>query len=660
MRAKARTRRLSWVVIGLVSLLCACGDGSSVTSTPAAPHAALEWPMYGGRLERLFFNPNETAITKSTVARLVPRWRFLTGGVVMASPVVAEIEPPGEPRVTTVFVSSWDRHFYALRASDGSVVWTFEFKMQPGSAFQQSSSAAVADVDGRRVVYIASGETMYCLDAPTGELIWQFDAGTGCTTCDRQNERNEIASSPAFFDGRVYFGMDVNELPTGKGGLFALDARSGVLRWYFDVDTASTCRPNGDDAVRRFDGFHTAATLGLPDGFFATRSGCNFDRTPDGCGNIWSSPSIDVQRRMLYITSANCERPVGTTDATPTYNEAVFAVALDGTPAWVWRPREIDPRDVDFGAPPNLFTLEIGGTSRAVVGAGSKDGTYYVLDRDGVNALSHKTEPYWATNVVPGGSQGGLIAPAAVGEARILFSTAIGDDANSFADFQTPAAWGLDATTGLVAWSNAKALPSFSPTSAIPGIVFMGSILGTLYAYDSATGAQLAALRTGGALSSAAVVVDGQVYVGAGTGAHEGPPEDIGYKAAGIPNPITAFCLAGTDGCSEADKCNTGTPCTVTQLGVNGMCHSEHAPDGVACQIGTLGGTCQAGICTLSHLNCDDGNQCTRDVTQPSGCMYESEPPTTSCSVNGHIGVCRDGYCDLSTGVSANGQPTQR
>ncbi len=398
-----RPTRASLVLLAL--LLPACGGSVGVTPAPSTPQLAAEWPMYGGGLERLFFNPNETKITKHTVAQLVPRWRFLTGGVVMASPIVAAVDRQGEPGLKTVFVSSWDRHFYALRANDGSMVWSFAFKTQPGSAYQQSSTAAVADIDGHRRVFVGSGETMYCLDAATGDEIWELDVGTGCTTCDRETERNEIASSPAVFEGVVYFGMDVNELPTGKGGFFAVDARTGVLRWYFDLETAATCRPNAGDAVRRFDGFHSATSLGLPEDFFATRTGCNFDRTPDGCGNVWASPSIDVNRRLLYASSGNCDRTVGSTGASPAFNEAIFALALDGTPAWAWRPRALDPNDVDFGTPPNLFTAEIGGAVRDVVGAGGKDGTYYLLDRSGVNALTGKTEPYWIRNVVPGGSQ---------------------------------------------------------------------------------------------------------------------------------------------------------------------------------------------------------------------------------------------------------------
>ena len=123
--------------------------------------------------------------------------------------------------------------------------------------------------------------------------------------------------------------------------------------------------------------------------------------------------------------------------------------ALDtatGLPAWVWRPREVDPEDLSFGAVPNLFEIEFAGETREVIGVGNKDGNYYVLDRDGVNELTGVVEPYWAKRVVQGGAIGGLIASAAVGEGKILFSTAVGLDLDNP---QLPAAWGLEASTGL-------------------------------------------------------------------------------------------------------------------------------------------------------------------------------------------------------------------
>ena len=205
------------------------------------------------------FNEHETLLTKETVGRLVAKWKFPTAGPVAASPVVATVDVPGEGPVRIVVVGSYDGNVYAIRATDGSELWRFAVKPHPGVSFGLiTSSATIAQVGGRQRVYVAGGETMYALDAATRELLWEFDAGTGCIVCGTRAERNEILSSPAVLPEQdlVLFGMDVNENTPGKGGFFALSAEDGRLRWYFDVDTGAVCRPDDGDDVRHFGHAH--------------------------------------------------------------------------------------------------------------------------------------------------------------------------------------------------------------------------------------------------------------------------------------------------------------------------------------------------------------------------------------------------------------------
>ncbi len=642
-RHAARAARAALVAL-ILATLSACSDSSSPSTPPAG--TAGEWRLLGGSLERTYFNSRETRITKETAPRLVPLWRFTTGAIVTASPIVAQVDLPAEPQAQLLFIPSWDGTFYALHTRDGSLAWSHRFKPHPGASYPQAGSAAVEDLDGRRTVFVASGMTMHAFDAASGELLWEFDAGTGCTDCDVLAERNEILSSPAVLEGVVYFGMDTND-SVGKGGFFAVDARRGALKWYFDLETGATCWPNDDDHVRRFDGYHTEVELGLPAGFLATRRGCSFDRTPTQCGNVWSSATIDAARRMLYTASSNCDTdddpdtPLPPPPMPP-YDEAVFALDIDtGEPVWRWRPREVDPEDLAIGAVPNLFTAEIGGATREVVGVGCKDGTYYVLDRDGTNEITGKVEPYWQTNVVPGGAFGGIIASAAVGEGKVLFSTAIGTD---IANPQRPAAWGLDAASGTVRWSNPDAMPGYAPTSAIPGVVFMGSIGGSVTAYDSDTGAELVRLAGVGPIASPAVVVDGRVFFGSGTGERGGNPGQIAFQSSLVPSPISAFCLSGSDGCPEGGSCDDGNSCT-SDAGTQAGCSSEPLPDDTACTIGDLPGHCRDGACILDATICPDTSQCTRPVAGRRGCTYEAEPDGTACTVRDAPGECRSGSC---------------
>ena len=540
----------------------------------AAPAPGGDWPTFAGGPRRLFFNPAETQITAANVTGLRLKWKFHTGAIVTASPSVAVVDLPDEGPTQVVFTQSWDHTLYAVRLRDGSEVWRFPFPAYPsgpGGSYPNVASVDVSVVGGVQRVSVSSEQTMYSIDARTGAELWHFDAGTGCLVppglCGFSGERNEIESSPLVADGKVFFGMDVNDDVGGKGGLYAVDALDGRLVWYFDLESGMTCRPDPGDDIRRYDGYHSETELGLPAGFLATRSGCNHPRSANGCSLVWSSAAYDAGRGRIFIDSGNCD-----TDSDPTtprppppmppYDDAVFAIALDGTPVWRWRPLDVDNADLDFGAPPNLFTIDVDGSPRDVVGVGKKDGTYYVIDRDGTNAHSGvqwddadpSQLPYWRRNVVPGGPQGGVIATAAVDEAngRIYFSTAPGTDVFNP---QRPTVHALDLQTGTILWENTaevNADASFASTSAIPGVVFVGGAMsGALRFYDASNGTKLGSIPVAFVLASPPAVVDGHVLIGGGIGQASDDPTDPANIVSHIPSDVKAFCVSHTLACDE-------------------------------------------------------------------------------------------------------------
>ncbi len=545
----------------------------------------VEWRTLGRTPQRSYFNPNEYKLTQQNVAGLVRRWEFPTTAIVTGSPSVATIDLLDEGRTPLVFFQDWNGVVYAVRLADGSEAWRFQAEQQPGAGYPGAASATVEALDGEDRVFIAYGETMYALDAATGTEVWRFAAGTGCRDalgappglCGFLGERNQVESTPALVADTIVFGMDVNDRELGKGGLYGVDARSGHMRWFFDLESGATCRPDAGDAITRFDGYHSEQELGLPAGFLATRAGCNVDRTPTGCGNVWSSPATDLGRGLLFITSSNCDtdEDPGTNKPGPNmppYDEAIFALDFDGNPVWRWRPREIDPLDLAFGAVPNLFAIEVAGRSVDVLGVGGKDGTYYVLDRDGVNESSGVAWndadpaqlPYWRTQVVPGGDIGGIIASAAADEQRrrIYFSTAPGLDV--FAT-QRPTMHALDMDSGAIVWDNGQATgirndASYAPTTAIPGVAFTGSVFAPqLRGWNTDTGALPYAgfisdqLLTN-AIASAATVVDGTVLVGTGIGTRSGDPHDVSDSLSREPRTLVALCVPGTLGCGECQN----------------------------------------------------------------------------------------------------------
>jgi outer membrane protein assembly factor BamB len=523
-------------------------DGVAVLSGDLEP--SRQRSLAGGPRRQAFYG-DESIITPANVANLGVRWTHSAGGAITGSPVVADVDVPGEGVIRVVYFLSWDRNVYAVRLIDGSLLWKALTDRQPNATFPTATTVDVADVDGRDLVYVGSGEVFYALDAATGAEVWRFTVGTGCGTlgvggpfpgfCDAagDDERNEIEGSAFVADGTVFVTMDVNDKAVGKGGMYGLDARDGRMRWFFDLESGMTCRPGPTEVIHQYDPYHTEAELNLPAGFLA-KPGCDHPRSRNGCGNIWSSPAVDLEREAIYLASSNCDTDfdAGTGEPEPPmppYDEAIFALSFDGDPVWVWRPREIDNDDLAFGGAPNLFEIDFGGATRQVVGVGNKDGTYYVLDRDGTNQMTGLVEPYWQTRVVPGGDIGGILATASVDEVdrRIYFSTAAGDGVvndPSGRPAQQPTLHALDMDSGAILWQN-DAANGFPP----PQLASFG------------TGAELNRVDlTHFAMASMATVRDGTVLVG----------ESIGPGfLAGLPADLTALCVPGTTGCAA---CNDG------------------------------------------------------------------------------------------------------
>src|SRR5439155_2586090 len=96
----------------------------------------------------------------------------------------------------------------------------------------------------------------------------------------------------------------------------------------------------------------------------------------DGCGGVWTSPTIIERDNVEIVAVADCHF-----ESPPPYNERVLALNIaDGSTKWVFfPPRGDDPDcDFDFGATAYLGTA-LDGTP-AFLGICGKDGYCYSLD----------------------------------------------------------------------------------------------------------------------------------------------------------------------------------------------------------------------------------------------------------------------------------------
>ena len=182
-----------------------------------------------------------------------------------------------------------------------------------------------------------------------------------------------------------------------RGSVVAVDPTSGKLLWQtFMIDDA-TYR-NADASLSGFSG-----------------------------AAVWSSPSLDRKRKLLYVsTGNNYSASPAVVDAgapLPEGNDVESIVALDldtGAIRWsqrmttgdIWNFGNYSGPDWDFGAGPNLFQASVDGGVHDIVGAGQKSGVYWAVDADTHAVL-------WKKQVGPGGHLGGIHWGTAADGARV-------------------------------------------------------------------------------------------------------------------------------------------------------------------------------------------------------------------------------------------------
>ena len=457
------------VVAEYLSAGTAAPSAHAADACPANPPMSRidGWNGWAGDFVNSRFQPAAAGgLTVAEVPRLKVKWAF---GFADALSVF------GQPTVAggRLFFGSSSGAVYSLDAATGCVYWTFR---APTTVRSPISLGKLAD--GRIAAYFGDTHAaVYAIDAQTGQLIWKGQAD------DHKFAR--ITGAPKLVEGRLYVPVSsgVEEMLaaqakypccTFRGSVAAFDAGTGRQLWktYTIPDPAGPMRTNA--AGTKLFG-------------------------PSGAG-VWSSPTIDLKRRALYVGTGN-----NYSDPATRYSDAVIAFDMDtGSVRWV---RQVNPGDAwngaclipngqdscpepaggdtDIGASPILTTA--GGSDVLVVG--QKSGMVYGIDPGKQGAV------LWKTRIGKGGTLGGVMwgLAAADGAAYVPLS-----------DFAASADAGggmfaLRVKDGKVLWNTPAQKPAcagksgcspsqMAPATAIPGAVFSGSLDGHLRAYEVKTG----------------------------------------------------------------------------------------------------------------------------------------------------------------------------
>jgi polyvinyl alcohol dehydrogenase (cytochrome) len=475
------------------------------------------WNGWGADLSNTRFQPAAQAgLTAAQLPKLTLKWAF---GFPNATSARAQ------PTIVAgrLFVGSQSGLVYALDAASGCTIWTFQAQAAVRSAItigpRGSGSAA----------YFGDGKAnAYAIDAATGALLRMRNLD--------EHASARVTGAAALFENRLYVPIASGEEGQGnnpkyecctfRGSLVALDVAGGALVWK-TFTIATEAKPIGRNASG------------------TTRWG------PSGAG-IWSSPTIDPKRRVIYAATGNMytEPQQGTSDA-------IMALDLDsGAIRWTAQatpkdvfvvgcsqpnaancPAEVGP-DFDFGSSPILATLANG---KQLIVDGQKSGVGWAFDPDARGAVT------WQYRAAKGSALGGMEFGSAVDAGQAYFAVA---DGNS------PQPGGLHAVTlatGERAWYAPPPAPKcgapgrgcnaaiLAAITVIPGAVFTGSNDGGVRAYSTKDGSMLWEYDTnrdfdtvngvpakGASISGPGpVVAGGMLYVNSGYGALGGRPGNV-------------------------------------------------------------------------------------------------------------------------------------
>jgi polyvinyl alcohol dehydrogenase (cytochrome) len=501
------------------------GLGAGQLEAPACPGKAApmtlagpSWNGWGNAKTQDRFQPNP-GFRAADAPRLKLKWALAYAGSRFGQATVA---------AGRLFLTSSSGAVYGLDAKTGCAWWRFDV---PGGSRSSIVIGALPAAKGQPARYAAyftgwTERTAYALDATTGALIWKAPV--------TDQHEVQMTGSPALHDGRLYVPVSSAEEAIAvsdtygcchfRGAVVALDAATGKPLWQtFMTEEPKPTRKNAK-GVQMYG--------------------------PAG-GAIWSAPTIDAKRGVLYVATGDSY-----TDTPAPMTDAVVALDLaTGAVRWSRQMTQSDnyiigcgPRggvancptplgpDHDFGVSPILKDLP-GGKQLIVVG--QKSSQVYGLDPDAGGRI------VWQQRVSGGGPLGGVeFGPASDGEtyfvgiADVLMpKPAPGVYAFRIAD-GTPV-WSAPGPKVACAWKSVFCGPAVSQAlSAMPGVVFAGSMDGRFRAFDSKTGKVVWEVDTGqpvttvsgreakgGVMDGAGpTIAGGMVYVTSGYQARSGTP----------------------------------------------------------------------------------------------------------------------------------------
>ena len=475
-------------------------------------------PSTTARLDRWGFDASNrrwqqrTALRASNVGRLRLAWTF-------AAPNVATMRSQPAASADTVFLPTEDGELFALDRRTGCIRWRYRAERPLRTA------ATLGAVGPRPAVFVGDqGAAVHAVDAASGKLIWQRDAGLfpASITTGAPIQHGDRLFVPISAFGVALAMQPEYECCKSHGAVRALDAGTGDVLWTTRMTAPAKPTYKNKLGVQMWG--------------------------PSGAA-VWTTPAIDAGRGLLYVgTGENTSSPA------TELSDAVVAIRMaDGGIEWHFQgtandafnmacggrgrsascPRENGP-DFDFGASVVIARNTAG---KDVLLAGQKSGSVFALDPDDGALI-------WQRRIGPGSALGGVHWGLAADATQVYVP--IADPAFPRNSKRRPGVWALRIDDGSDVWGHSAVrgcVPSarrgapwpacsfryeFSAAASVAGdVVLAGALDGRAFAFSREDGEVLWEFATkrpfeaangleghGGAIDNAGpFAVDDQLFV---------------------------------------------------------------------------------------------------------------------------------------------------
>jgi len=226
----------------------------------------------------IYGHEEQNTVTLSGIPAAQPMevWSVFTGGVVQASPALADLD--GDT-VLDVIIGDQARRMVAYSGVDGSVIWSF-----PTGGWVDSSPA-LANLGGDATLDVVFGsldKKVYCVDGATGLELWHATTLSG------------IISSPTLANIKGDFHVDVI-VGSLDGSLYAFNGVDGSPLWTFPTGAGIFSSPAHADLTGDV----------IPDFVFGSRDGKVYAVNGNSGLEIWSFPIYEWVNSSPALTDLN-------------------------------------------------------------------------------------------------------------------------------------------------------------------------------------------------------------------------------------------------------------------------------------------------------------------------------------------------------------------